>query len=298
MMETGEHMFKKYVVVLILFAVWGVGCKKSKPQIERIESPRLHENGSPSKAVEYIDRRDGNNIIQYLDEEADGHVDRVTYEVNGKQSLAIYLSKTEAHASLLNANQISGGTKTVPSVYFWSKSKEGQILDQKYRNIIFAYQGLNPGKKLSEREVRPMWARPQLVQEFGQWVDEYLAQGKKMSKNRPGREGEIEEYRWWLAEGYMVSAYKKLNDRERDSLFDWDHGLCDQALGIGRKVGEIFRHKNGEWRRWPRNPRDQFEERMRGPHEVDFMSAMSISKEFDKHRLAYESELRRRGFTF
>ena len=302
-------MKKTFGIALVFLAiVCLIGCSSKKQTIvvkdknERIERRGLYASGdNPRMAVDYIDRRDSEVEIYYNDEDSDGRVDEVSYFSDGKARITFVVVKNERLTEKANYERFRNGRQftmvEAPKVSFWRQSSEGQDLYGNYRSIILAYKKLHPEVKQPESEVKLEPARTAIIKNLSAWLDEYLARKQEVQKNRSGRQGEIDNYREYLAEGYLASAFEELNDRERNALFNWDFELSDTALQVGRKMGTVLMFDKKEWSYWPRNPQRMFEEWIHEPQEVDYMSGWSISTEFNKQKAAYENELKHRGLS-
>lgn len=297
---------------VLYFAIWGITSLRKKPApaavakpqlIERYERHGLYARGdNPRMAVDYIDRRNSEVEVYYNDEDSDGHIDQVTYFSDGKSRITFVVSRNERLTERANIERFENGRQftmvEAPKVSFWVKSPEGQNLDATYGLLKLEYKKLHPEAKMPELEIKPEPARTTVIKNVGAWADELLARKSDNRRNRPGRQGEIDYYRYYLCEKYLAHAYEQLNDRERSAMYDWDYELSDTALEVGRKLAQVIMADDEKtWSRWPRNPQRLFEEWIHEPQEIDFMSAFSIAQEFDKQEATYKNELRRRGLS-
>lgn len=278
----------------------------TKTPIERFviagTAGHVHERPEPV-SVRYVDNRDHRFSVRFTDALADGRVDEVAYYDGERPLMTYHIKPNEAVAAGSNSRLIMDYDQfrhpdSGQQQFLWRRSEEARTLDSLYRDLVLAYAKSNPGSNLPERYPAPGIANIANIAAFGRWADEYLGLSRTLRGGLAGRRGEIAHLRLLESESSMRKAYAKLNDRERDAMFDWDSELGNDALEAGEKVLLILKSNGEHWSNWPRNPRESFQARLSGEQELDFIQSWSIFPELEKHKAEYRSDLKRRGFAF
>jgi hypothetical protein len=316
-------MTKKLIAVAVLaLMVYGTYRYFHKPPIARNADPGTTAiwqcpGCRPGSAVEYVDRRNRFSTLYYYDVGADGTLD--AFQVNEfhpeKEKDGVYddgiwtgyydertiIQRSDREAE--RATEKGGLYSVRQGIRYRGRNSEDAVyLQQQYDTLRAEYLKLNPGStNLSENQPQvpaPMEPiRPEKINQFFGWVNEYRAQHARESNgNQRQRDRETIQFRTMLAFRHLQVAYRALSEAEQQSIFTAQvspplpSGI---KLDGGAEITEVFGVSVSDG-----NAQDDFETFLSLSYmETDYMSGWSIARgdQMDKIKAAYEKELVGKG---
>jgi len=265
------------------------------------EQAYYDDEGKPIPAVLYIDRRNPNYEVRYLDEEQNGTAEQLESRPPGaseSKNLMVYrITEEEERAERFNREILRNGYLDKAVIFYPEESIGASLINDRYHEVRQAYLKLHPGLNLPENQpFKPNLDQAKIVR-FLRLLVVHNAEEQKVHGAKGRKAEEIAELRSFLAFQMMRRAFNDLSRFEqRAAVYQAGTGNVPSGMKIdgGPPVKQLFGISLVD----SSNPTRNFREYLADAYmEIDYMSAWSISgtKEEKQVEEQFDLEMKAKG---